>query len=163
MSTQKTINYYRTFGSRVGYGVLAGGHKHFGYYGDKHYWYIPHAADAMIDHLASFAKLKPKERVLDAGCGEGRASLRLAEKFGVNVTGIDVVPEALAIAKKRAAATNAAVDYIEGDYNHLPFPDKTFDLVFALETFTHSPDPRKTLREFWRVLKPGGRVVILDY
>jgi sterol 24-C-methyltransferase len=89
--------------------------------------------------------------------------LRLAEKYGATVTGIDVTPQALAVARRRAKHTAAAVDYMQGDYNQLPFDSETFDLVFTLETFTHSPDPHATLQEFWRVLKPGGRIVIFDY
>lgn len=163
MSKNKTIAYYSSLGSRVGYTLVAGGHKHFGYHADKWHWYIPHAAVAMIDHLADFAGLKPGERVLDAGCGEGRASLRLAEKYGADVTGIDMVPQALGVARKRARNTTAKVEYLEGDYNRLPFDDGTFDMVFTLETFTHTSDPHATLRELWRVLKPGGRIVIFDY
>ena len=163
MSTNKTVRYYNQIGSRLGYSLVAGGHRHFGYNRDKKYWYIPHAAVAMIDYLATFSEIKPGDVVLDAGCGEGRASLRIAEKFGASVTGIDVVPRSIKFATRRYKNTSADVSYLLGDYNKLPFKDGTFDVVFTLETFTHSSDPEKTLKEFWRVLKPGGRIIIFDY
>lgn len=163
MSATKTIKYYRQIGSRLGYGLVAGGHRHFGYYGYKNYWYIPHAAEAMIDYLARYAEIKSGDRVLDAGCGEGRAALRIAEKRKAIITGIDLVPQSIKIAKRRAKKSKASVDYLLGDYTKLPYDDETFDVVFTLETFTHSTDPKKTLKEFWRVLKPGGRIIIFDY
>jgi ubiquinone/menaquinone biosynthesis C-methylase UbiE len=163
MSAVETIKYYNQIGSRVGYKLVAGGHRHFGYYGKKNYWYIPHAAEAMIDHLAEYADIKLGNKVLDAGCGEGRASLRIAEEYGASVTGIDLVPRSIKVAKSRAKKTKARLRYELADYNKLPYADGTFDVVFTLETFTHSPDPEKTLKEFWRVLKPGGRIVIFDY
>jgi hypothetical protein len=58
MSIDKTVAYYTTLGSRLGYTLVAGGHKHFGYHADNRHMSIPRAAEAMIDHLAEFAGLK---------------------------------------------------------------------------------------------------------
>lgn len=160
---KKTVDYYEQFGSRVGYGIVSGGHRHFGYYGKKHYWYIPHACEAMIDYLTEYAGITKNQKVLDAGCGEGRTSLRIAEKTGAVLEGVDLVPRSIKVAKKRARKSAAKINFQIADYNRLPFEDATFDVVFTLETFTHTSNPPKTIKEFMRVLKPGGKIVIFDY
>lgn len=163
MSTAKTVKYYNKFGSRVGYNLVAGGHRHFGYNEEKKYWYIPNACVAMIDYLAKYAGIKSGESVLDAGCGEGKTALRIAENTGAKVTGIDLVPRSIEIAKASARKSSAKTDYLIADYNDIPFKDETFDVVYTLETFTHTSDPEKTIKELLRVLRPGGRLVIFDY
>ncbi|QQS19181.1 class I SAM-dependent methyltransferase [Candidatus Saccharibacteria bacterium] len=107
--------------------------------------------------------MRSGNRVLDAGCGQGRASLRLAEKHHARISGIDLVPRSIALAKR--LGRNKNVDFQIADYNSLPFEDETFDVVFTCmrETFTHSSNPEATIREFLRVLKPGGRIAIFDY
>ncbi len=162
MSHNKTINYYEKLGSRLGYQMVLGGHRHFGWYGDNQRRSMVAAAEAMIDHLAEFADISENTRVLDAGCGQGRTSMQLATKYGAVVSGVDLVPRSINFAQKMGAG-NERVDFQSADYNDLPFADETFDVVFTLETFTHSDDPEKTLKEFLRVLKPGGRIAIFDY
>jgi len=163
MPREKTLQYYERFGSRFGYRLVLGGHRHFGWYKEgAHHRSMVGAAEAMVDHLAEFADITSGSRVLDAGCGEGRTALQLATKYGAKVSGVDIVPRSIDYAK-RAAKDNANVDYRIADYNRLPFKDNTFDVVFTLETFTHSSNPEQTLREFLRVLKPGGRIAIFDY
>lgn len=162
MSNVRTVAYYERLGSRLGYQLLLGGHRHFGWYKQTRYLNATRAAEAMIDHLAEFAEIKKGSRVLDAGCGQGRASLRLAKNYGARVSGVDLVPRSIGIAQDLAGG-NDLLDFQVADYNKLPFQDGTFDVVFTLETFTHSSDPEATLKEFLRVLKPGGRIVLFDY
>lgn len=162
MARKKTIAYYERLNSRLGYQLLLGGHRHFGWYRGASHLSMTQAAEAMIDHLADFADITNGSRVLDAGCGEGKASIQLAQKYGAKVCGVDIVPRSIAIAKN-SSKDNGLVDFQIADYNKLPFGDNTFDVVFTLETFTHSANPKKTLEEFLRVLKPGGRIAIFDY
>ena len=94
--------------------------------------------------------------VLDVACGTGDMVLEL-QKRGCAVTGVDLSEEMMSIAKTKAPAT-----YILGDAEHLPFPDAAFDAVtcaFGVRNFVHL---KKGLGEMLRVLKPGGRMVILE-
>ena len=94
--------------------------------------------------------------VLDVACGTGDMVLEL-NKYGCTVTGIDLSAEMLSIAKTKAPAT-----YMVGDAEHLPFPDETFDGVtcaFGVRNFVHL---EQGLNEMLRVLKPSGRMVILE-
>ena len=94
--------------------------------------------------------------VLDVACGTGDMVLEL-KKRGCTVTGIDLSEEMISIAKTKASAT-----YIVGDAEHLPFPDATFDAVtcaFGVRNFVHL---EQGLGEMLRVLKPGGKMVILE-
>ncbi len=97
-----------------------------------------------------------KGEVLDVACGTGDMVLEL-KKHGCTVTGIDLSEEMLSIAKTKASAT-----YIFGDAEHLPFPNETFNAVtcaFGVRNFVHL---EQGLKEMLRVLKPGGRMVILE-
>ena len=97
-----------------------------------------------------------QDDVLDVACGTGDMVLEL-KKRGCTVTGIDLSEEMISIAKTKASAT-----YIVGDAEHLPFPDATFDAVtcaFGVRNFVHL---EQGLGEMLRVLKPGGKMVILE-
>ena len=94
--------------------------------------------------------------VLDVACGTGDMVVEL-QKHGCTVTGIDLSEEMLSIAKTKAPAT-----YMISDAEQLPFPDDTFDAVtcaFGVRNFVHL---EQGLSEMLRVLKPGGRMVILE-
>lgn len=93
-------------------------------------------------------------RVLDAGCGPGMQAAELVAR-GAAVTGVDLSEDLLAIARTRAAGTFLRHDLTEP----LPFPDDSFDLVVSSLVMHYLEDWAPTLREFRRVLVPGGRVV----
>ncbi len=95
--------------------------------------------------------------VLDVACGTGDMVVELM-KHGCTVTGVDLSEEMMAIARKKAPGAT----YIAADAEHLPFPDETFDAVtcaFGVRNFVHL---EQGLHEMLRVLKPGGRMVILE-
>jgi len=102
--------------------------------------------------------------VLDVACGTGDMMVELL-KQGCKVTGIDLSEEMLAIAKKKTAAANfqfSIVNFQLGDAEALPFADGEFDVVtcaFGVRNFVHL---EAGLREMLRVLKPGGKLVILE-
>jgi SAM-dependent methyltransferase len=104
------------------------------------------------------------DTILDVGCGGGRTihSLALAAPSG-RVDGIDHSEQSVAVARKLNADLIAAgrVDVQHASVSCLPFPDSTFDLATAVETFYYWPDPVSDLREVLRVLKPGGRLVVI--
>ncbi len=104
--------------------------------------------------------------VLDAGCGEGGVIPLLAEAVGDSgrVVGIDDHPEALAAARAAHGERIAAgqLDLRVGDLQALPFDDESFDAVWMYSVLHHVEQPARAIRELTRVLRPGGRLAVLD-
>jgi len=99
--------------------------------------------------------------ILDVGTGPGIVALLLAE-LGHNVTGMDNSEEMLATAKKNAVTYNLLVEFKKGDAEDLPFEDGLFDAVVNRYVLWTVTKPEKAISEWQRVLKPGGRIVIID-
>lgn len=96
---------------------------------------------------------------LDVGCGEGRTARTLAGDASRRVVGLDFSVEMLRVAQVSAAGEQ--VLYCAGDAMQLPFPDGSFDLAVAVTSLNNVPDLAVSLREMGRVLKPGGRMLLL--
>ncbi len=108
-----------------------------------------------------WAKAPATGRILEVGVGTG---VNIAYyPADAHVTAIDLSDEMLARAKQRAERLHAAVDLGLMDAQRLDFPDATFDAVLATCVFCSVPDPVAGLREAWRVLKPGGKLLLLDH
>jgi ubiquinone/menaquinone biosynthesis C-methylase UbiE len=137
---------------------------HFGYH-DKPG--MPHRQALVRNNevLADIAAVQPGERVLDAGCGVGGSSCWLAQHREATVVGITLVPDqvarARAIAERRGVSDRATFEV--ADFSRIPYPDASFDVVWAQESLCHGPDKQAVYREFHRVLRPGGRLVIAEY
>lgn len=109
-------------------------------------------------------------RILDVGCGTGDLSISIAKRApkDTEIIGLDYSQPMLDIAKQKAekAGVSAQVSFITGDASHIPFPDEHFDCVgisFAFRNLTYNnPLCRPHLTEVIRVLKPGGRYVIVE-
>ncbi|MDM7925928.1 MAG: methyltransferase domain-containing protein [bacterium] len=101
------------------------------------------------------------DRVLDAGAGTGISSALIRECAGASgfVVAQDVAEAMLHGAKKRLAGEGAAC--VGSDAQDLPFRDGAFDKVLCFSAFPHFPDPRKALAEMRRVLKAGGKALVL--
>lgn len=97
--------------------------------------------------------------ILDVGCGDGVLATRLA-RSGARVTGIDASADMIASARRRATAAGVEIDLRQGDAGDLPFLDERFDCVVSVATLCFVDDPRQTIREMVRVLKPGGRLIL---
>lgn len=104
--------------------------------------------------------LQPGERVLIVGCGTG-LDLEFIPPT-VKVTGIDVSPGMLARAQRRAERLGHSADLRVGDARELPWSDAAFDVIVLHFILAVAPDPERIARESARVLRPGGRVSILD-
>jgi demethylmenaquinone methyltransferase/2-methoxy-6-polyprenyl-1,4-benzoquinol methylase len=102
-------------------------------------------------------------RVLDVACGTGDLSLVLAEAGAVRVIGLDFCRPMLEIARRKAEEGSRPVPFVEGDALRLPFADETFDvatIAFGLRNLAGVADG---LRELGRILKPGGRLAVLEF
>jgi ubiquinone/menaquinone biosynthesis C-methylase UbiE len=81
----------------------------------------------------------------------------------VRLTGLDLSPEMLELARSRAAELGRLVELKEGDAQDLPFPDSSFDTVVCTYSLCSVPDERRAVSEMKRVLKPAGRLILLDH
>src|SRR6202035_44154 len=97
----------------------------------------------------------------DAGCGTGFLSFELAGR-GHRVTGVDFAPAMLAEARRKAAERTVSVRFEEADAEHLPFPPASFDLAISRHVLWTLPHPEAAIDEWIRVLRPGGRLVVVD-
>ncbi len=117
------------------------------------------------------AELRSTDRVLDVACGTGDLTKAFAEalaKLGrkkegdeAPVVGLDFTPEMLDVARERKATP--LTEYIEGDAMDLPFEDGSFDVVSIAFGIRNVSRPEAALSEFCRVLRPGGRLIILEF
>jgi len=115
-------------------------------------------ADHLLPHL------RPGMRLLDCGCGPGTITLGLAAVVTPGeVVGLDIAPVQIERAAALAAEQGVGNARFEtGDVYALPFPDASFDSVYANALLQHLSDPVRALREFRRVLRPGGIAAIRD-
>ena len=115
---------------------------------------------AWLQLLSRLAGDTPR-RVLDAGCGTGVLTTLFAE-LGHIVTGVDLAPLMLERARQKAKDAGVAVQYRLENAAKLSDPDGSYDLVVARHVVWTLPDPAGTVREWWRVLRPGGCVAIIE-
>ena len=127
--------------------------------------------DSAVESFAGVAnpwtmgRLAPGERVLDLGSGAGTDSLIAALMGAPNghVTGIDMTAPMLAKARAAAAEMRAVnVEFVDGEAEHLPFPDASFDVVISNGVIDLIPDKDAVYAELARVLAPGGRIQVAD-
>ncbi|GIG87309.1 class I SAM-dependent methyltransferase [Plantactinospora endophytica] len=104
---------------------------------------------------------RARGRTLEVGVGTGR-NLSWYDK-SVDLTGIDLSPNMLAAARRRAGTLGRQVELREGEAEHLPFPDATFDTVVCTLAVCTVADRNAALAEMRRVLRPGGRLLLLDH
>ncbi len=112
--------------------------------------------------LARLSPLGPGRRALDVCCGTGDVAFALA-RTGARVTGVDFSPAMLAVACERASRQAGEVEFLEGDALHLPFADDSFDAVTISYGLRNLADFAAGLAEMRRVLRPGGRLLVLDF
>jgi tocopherol O-methyltransferase len=106
-----------------------------------------------------------RSQILDVGCGIGGSSLYLAEKFQAEVTGITLSPVQAKRATELAleAQLQAKTKFLVADALEMPFEANSFDLVWSLESAEHFPNKIKFLQESYRVLKPGGTLLMATW
>jgi len=115
--------------------------------------------------IAKHAQIKTKDHVLDAGCGIGGTSLFLSNNIGCRVHGISLSPHQIdqALLNKEALDKNNLTSFSFQDYTNTDFKENTFDVVIAMESAMYSEPKDAFLKESFRILKPGGRLLVADY
>jgi demethylmenaquinone methyltransferase/2-methoxy-6-polyprenyl-1,4-benzoquinol methylase len=99
-------------------------------------------------------------RALDVAAGPGNVARELVARGADHVTALDLSLPMLAEGARRP---DPAIGWVNGDAQHLPFPDASFDVVTISFGLRNVPDPELALREFARVTRPGGRVVVCEF
>jgi SAM-dependent methyltransferase len=119
---------------------------------------------AATEQLLSRAAISADSKVLDVGCGVGTTAITVAQRFGADVTAVDIERLMLERARKgvEAAGAEDRVNLQEGDILALDFPDDAFDVVIA-EAVTMFVDRARAARELIRVCRPGGRVLATEF
>lgn len=110
-------------------------------------------------------ELKPGQTALEVACGSGGITCRMAQETGAQCVGVDINPHGVSAAERRAQelGLSSRVSFRVVDAGcHLPFADASFDAVFCNDSINHLPDRAAVLRDWHRVLRPGGRVLFTD-
>lgn len=115
--------------------------------------------------MADLAQIKSGDRVLDAGCGVGGSAIYLASEMNAKVTGISLSELQIETAKQNASktASDYNTSFLLRDYCKTGFDAQSFDVIWACESSSSTPDKTKMLAEWTRLLKPGGKLIILDF
>ncbi|NJM90642.1 MAG: methyltransferase domain-containing protein [Hydrococcus sp. RU_2_2] len=144
-----------------------GEHMHHGYYGRAGTYKIDRrqAQIDIIEELLDWGKVQSAKNIIDIGCGIGGATLYLSQKFNAMATGITLSPIQAARARERARELNLEdkAHFEVADALNIPFKDNNFDLVWSLESGEHMPDKTKFVQECYRVLKPGGTLILATW
>jgi len=136
---------------------------HYGYWDDK-VKNFPQSLLRMNEVMAEVVKVRSSDVILDAGCGIGGSSIFLAKEIGCNVTGISLSEKQVNKAKELAIEKKVAanVDFKVMNYCATNFPNESFDIVWGCESICYADDKEQFIKEAYRLLKPGGRLVVAD-
>ena len=148
-----------------------GEHMHHGYYGPtgSQRKNRRQAQVDLIDECLQWARVTQARDILDCGCGIGGSSLDLAQRFGARVTGITLSPVQANRARERAAQAKLTGEtppwarFEVADALNTPFPDQSFDFIWSMESGEHMPDKVGFLQECYRLLKPGGKLLMATW
>ncbi|MEM1255613.1 MAG: methyltransferase domain-containing protein [Cyanobacteria bacterium P01_H01_bin.21] len=136
---------------------------HLGYWDEK----TQNHSESLLNMnriMASQAVIRSGERVLDAGCGFGGTTLWLAETYSAHVTGINLSGDQIRRAKhySRKRCLENQVAFEQKNYLKTDFLNNSFDVIWAQESICHAENQQMFLQEAYRILKPGGRLIIED-
>jgi ubiquinone/menaquinone biosynthesis C-methylase UbiE len=121
---------------------------------------------ALREMTVSLAQVKPGDCVLEVGCGTGTLTLAAKRQAGLSgkVFGIDIIPGMIELSQRKAAQANEEVTFQLGSIDDIPFSSNQFDVVMCSFMIFHMSETtrRKGIAEIYRVLKPQGRLLVLD-
>ncbi|OPC85105.1 hypothetical protein B4N89_17620 [Embleya scabrispora] len=125
------------------------------------------AMDRQTDHYIAALDLGPDDQLLDIGCGTGGPALRAARATGARVTGITVSGSQVELCRARADEAGLAdrVGFALADAMDLgkEYEDESYDAAWAIDSFAHMDNRLAVLRQAWRVLRPGGRLLFTEF
>lgn len=129
-------------------------------------WYAANTGEMMKEYVDLARRLSseipPGSAVLEVAPGPGYFCIELAKLGSYNITGLDLSHTMVKIAAKKAAEAGVQVDFQQGSASNLPFPKAHFDFLLCRAAFKNFAQPVEALKEMSRVLKPGGRAMIID-
>jgi ubiquinone/menaquinone biosynthesis C-methylase UbiE len=136
---------------------------HFGFYDEKATKHAQ-AVNRANEALAEWAGIEKGARIIDAGCGLGHSAIWLSQHYNATVTGITVVPKQVETIQTNLSKNPVpGVDFLLGNYLEMPFEDNSVDVVWAFESVCHAANKIDFYKEAYRVLKPGGKIVMAEY
>jgi ubiquinone/menaquinone biosynthesis C-methylase UbiE len=146
--------------------TLPKAHKDRGMEGSVAKWYAANTGKT-LDEFTKLARriasqLSPASAVLEVAPGPGYFCIELAKTGQYSITGLDISHTFVEIASKKAAEAGVHVNFRQGNASSLPFPNDTFDFLLCRAAFKNFAQPVRALQEMCRVLKPGGRGLIID-
>jgi ubiquinone/menaquinone biosynthesis C-methylase UbiE len=112
----------------------------------------------LTKNILSGENISNETRILDAGCGTGQTAAYLFQQYKAKVVGLEINPIMIEKAKKRFQSLNLPVQLVQGSVEKLPFPDNSFDYILSESVLAFVNKPI-AIREFFRVLKKGGRFI----
>jgi ubiquinone/menaquinone biosynthesis C-methylase UbiE len=107
-------------------------------------------------------ELSPRSSVLEVAPGPGYFAVELAKLGACEITGLDISQTFVEIARKNAADAKVQVQFRQGNASRMPFQNAEFDYILCRAAFKNFTEPVKAIEEMYRVLKPGGRALIID-
>ena len=129
-------------------------------------WYAANTAEMMNEYITLAqriaAQLAPGSAVLEVAPGPGYFCIELARLGAFQITGLDLSRTFVRLATMQAAKARVAVEFLEGSASNLPFPARSFDFLLCRAAFKNFAKPDQALHEMSRVLRPGGRALIID-
>jgi cyclopropane fatty-acyl-phospholipid synthase-like methyltransferase len=137
---------------------------HYGYWDEatpyQHHQALLNKNQLLYDKI----NMQSTDRVLDAGCGVGGSSIWMAEQYQNRVTGISITPKQVDYARQQAKRRNVSelADFEVEDFCNTSFEDESFDVIWASESVCHTRDKGAFLKEAYRLLRSGGRLVFCD-
>ena len=127
--------------------------------------YLSPGGEDATDHLAALTRITQATRVLDVGSGLGGPAFRLADRYGCQITGLELIELNVQKARERSTARDVLhrVEFYTGDATATPFPADVFTLVWSQDAWCHVPDRDAVIGECARVLEPGGAIAFSDW
>lgn len=146
-----------------GWRYIFGDNFHFGYFKTPEDD-LNRATNNLVDELASLGKLGPTTEILDAGCGIGAPAVYLHDKFGSDITGISTSEKGVDLANCRIQGNTYKnkVRFMVSDMIATDFPDASFDVIWVMESSHLIKNKKLLFDEFYRLLKPGGEILLAD-
>ncbi len=136
---------------------------HFGFWNE----HTKNRQEAILNEnetVITYGSIKKNMKILDAGCGVGGTAMYIADQTGATVYGVTLDPEQVKLATSYAKKRNLEdlVKITSQDYTNTNFPDNYFDVIYGIESICHASPKTAFFKEAFRLLKPNGKLIILD-